>query len=73
MSKNIKRIEPILPCLNLKKETIRCNTQSLFQNKLSEVLYEDTTSLGIAFKMFDESKEVIDIFKDYEKQFIEEV
>jgi len=33
--------QPNLPLTKLKRETVNCNTETLFQTKLSEVLYED--------------------------------
>jgi hypothetical protein len=54
----------------LKRETIICNTNTLFQNKLSEVLYEDSPmmmSKGLCFT--DENKALINLLKDHNQKF----
>lgn len=35
------KLEPMLPPLKLKRESIICITRTLYQDKLSQVLYED--------------------------------
>jgi len=39
------KTEPNLPLTNLKRETVNCNPETLFQTKLSEVLYEDDNNI----------------------------
>lgn len=66
---------PNVPIPKLKRETIICTTQTLFQTKLSEVLYEDTGMLsnGLSLSLSDPYKMIIDSLKDHEKRFIDEV
>jgi len=66
---------PNVPIPKLKRETIICTTQTLFQTKLSEVLYEDTGMLsnGLSLSLSDPYKMIIDSLKDHEKRFIDEL
>lgn len=68
-----KLIEPVLPIANLKRETIICTTHTLFQNKLSEVLYEDSGMVSKSLKFFDDIKSVIDVLQDHNKKIFQEV
>lgn len=58
---------------NLKRETIFCNTQTLFQTKLSEVLYEDSGLVAKKKSFFDANRTFIDGLKCYDKQIFQEV
>ena len=59
--------------INLKRETISQNTRSVFQNKLSEVLYEDTVPPTKKFNLVDENKALIDKLQEKESQLLNEV
>jgi len=59
--------------INLKRETISQNTRSVFQNKLSEVLYEDTVPQTKKFNLVDENKALIDKLQEKESQLLNEV
>lgn len=50
-----------------------CSTNTPFQNKLSEVLYEDTTKLGMSFSIDDSLKEIVDSLKLNEGDLLMEV
>lgn len=63
----------MLPIANLKRETIICTTHSLFQNKLSEVLYEDSGMVSKGLSFADETKSVIDALNEQEKRIFQEV
>jgi hypothetical protein len=60
----------MIPIASLKRETIVCNTQTQFQNKLSEVLYEDSGLVSKGYKFTDENKSVIDTLQEnHQKNF----
>lgn len=54
--------EPELLPIKLKRETVICHTNTLFQNKLSEVLYEGSEQgvIGIGLEDGDFAKTLID-------------
>jgi len=52
--------EPNLPLASLKRETFVKSTQTAFQNKLSEVLYEDCLFQAKKLNFIESSKAVID-------------
>ena len=67
-------IEPCIPIPKLKRETVICKTKTMFQNKLSEVLYEDGYNVfGNNMFCYDSVKEVIDGLKEHESSFVDEV
>lgn len=66
-------LEPCLPMINLKRETITCATQTLFQSKLSEVLYEDSNINSKKTNYLNTSSWLIDELKRHEKKFFQEV
>ena len=66
-------LEPNLPMTNLKRETIMCVTQTLFQAKLSEVLYEDSSSIGKKTAFFDSNQNLIDGLQFQQKKIQQEV
>lgn len=49
------------------------STQTIFQTKLSEVLYEDSCSSSKQFKMGDNNKELIDELQKHEAELFQEV
>ena len=57
----------------LKRETIIASTQTIFQTKLSEVLYEDSTCVSKGRPLIDEYKDVIDGLKENEKEILLQV
>lgn len=65
--------EPSLPLTKLKRETIIRSTQTMFQNKLSEVLYEDSLSSQKNFNFCDENKSLIDGLQKFEDRLFQEV
>jgi len=58
---------------NLKRETLTCTTQTLFQAKLSEVLYEDTGMISKNRTFFNPNRSLIDGLQQIEKKVFEEV
>lgn len=64
--------EPSLPLTKLKRETIIRSTQTMFQNKLSEVLYEDSLSSQKNFNFCDENKSLIDGLQKFEDRLFQE-
>jgi len=63
-------LQPPLPMATLKRETIIASTQTIFQTKLSEVLYEDSTCVSKGRPLIDEFKDVIDGLKENEKEIL---
>jgi len=57
----------------LKRETIISSTQTIFQTKLSEVLYEDSTCVSKGRPLIDEFKDVIDGLKENENEILHQV
>jgi len=49
------------------------STRSVFQNKLSEVLYEDAASLPKKFNLIDSNSALIDMLQDKESELLQEV
>lgn len=70
---SLTKIEPSLPLTKLKRETIIRSTQTMFQNKLSEVLYEDSLSSQKNFNFCDENKDLIDGLQKFEDRLFQEV
>ncbi len=66
-------LEPNLPLINLKRETWVQDTRSLFQNKLSEVLYEETVASKRKFNFLDENKALIDTLQEMQDKLSQEV
>ena len=67
------KIEPNLPLLKLKRETVNCNTQTLFQTKLSEVLYEDSEVTPNKKSFYDFNSQFLNQLEDIEKKLFSEV
>lgn len=65
--------QPNLPMANLKRETLTCTTQTLFQAKLSEVLYEDTGMISKNRTFFNPNRSLIDGLSNIEKKLFEEM
>ena len=66
---NNDSLEPGIPLPRLKRETIICNTKTIFQNKLSEVLFEDTMQLGgMNMLMNTLEKQIIDLLQNREHE-----
>lgn len=65
--------QPPLPLAALKRETVVRNTQTLFQTKLSEVLYEDTSCLNQNITFPDCYKATIDQLKYAEKELLQQM
>jgi len=66
--------KPCIPIPKLKRENVICNTKSMFQNKLSEVLYEDQDCrFGNGLFGVDSVKQTIDSLKENESTFVEEI
>jgi len=65
--------QPNLPMANLKRETLTCTTQTLFQAKLSEVLYEDTGMISKNRTFFNPNRSLIDGLQQIEKKVFEEM
>jgi hypothetical protein len=61
---------PGIPLPKLKRETIICNTQTLFQNKLSEVLFEDGMHMGNGFTFEDFNKKIMEQLLEREEEII---
>lgn len=57
----------------LKRETIISSTQTIFQTKLSEVLYEDSTCVSKGRPLIDEFKDVIDGLRQSENDILHQV
>lgn len=72
-SLSLTKIEPSLPLTTLKRETIIRSTHTMFQNKLSEVLYEDSLSSQKNFNFCDENKGLIDGLQKLEDRLFQEV
>jgi hypothetical protein len=64
--------EPNLPMTKLKRETMVQSTRTLFQNHLSEVLYEDFYSSSKNFNFFDDNKTLIDELLQHEEKIFQE-
>jgi len=62
-----------LPVTSLKRETFAKNTQTAFQNKLSEVLYEDCIFSPKKLNFVQNSKAIIDKLEFNEKCLLKEV
>jgi hypothetical protein len=61
---------PCIPIPKLKRENVICSTKSMFQNKLSEVLYEDEENrYGKNIFCYDTIKQIIDQLKKHESTF----
>lgn len=69
----ITPIEPLLPLANLKRETILCSAQTIFQNKLSEVLYEDSGMVVKKLAFPSLSEDLINELKNLEDKILKEV
>lgn len=65
--------QPPLPIASLKRETIICTTRTLFQTKLSEVLYEDSPSISQSKIFGDEYKATIDELKGKEQELLQQM
>ncbi|RZK02277.1 MAG: hypothetical protein EOO43_23465 [Flavobacterium sp.] len=59
--------------MSLKRETFVRNTQTTFQNKLSEVLYEDCIFTPKKLNFVENSKAVIDRLGESEANLVHEV
>jgi len=64
--------QPLLPLANLKRETILCSAQTIFQNKLSEVLYEDSGMVVKKLAFPSLSEELINELKNLEDKIFKE-
>ena len=62
-----------LPLANLKRETILCSAQTIFQNKLSEVLYEDSGMVVKKLAFPSLSEELINELQNLEDKILKEV
>jgi hypothetical protein len=65
--------QPNLPLLKLKRETVNCNTQTLFQTKLSEVLYEDSEVTSNKKSFYDFNSQFLNQLEDIEKKLFSEM
>jgi len=65
--------EPNLPVASLKRETFAKNTQTAFQNKLSEVLYEDCIFSPKKLNFIQNSKAIIDKLEFKENCLLKEI
>ena len=50
-----------------------CNTQTIFQSRLSEVLYEDSTLKVGNLNFFNDGEEFINGLRNFEEKVLEEV
>ena len=57
----------------LKRENIMCQTNTLFQEKLSDVLYEDSPNLTSGRSFSDKYKAIIDELKHMENELFQQV
>ena len=57
----------------LKRENIMCNTHTLFQEKLSDVLYEESPNLTSGRIFSDQYKAIIDELKHMENELFQQV
>jgi len=64
--------QPLLPLANLKRETILCSAQTIFQNKLSEVLYEDSGMVVMKSNFPSESEDFINELYNFEEKILKE-
>lgn len=64
--------QPLLPLANLKRETILCSAQTIFQNKLSEVLYEDSGMVVKKLAFPSLSEELINELQNLEDKILKE-
>jgi hypothetical protein len=65
--------QPTLPVANLKRETLTCTTQTIFQAKLAEVLYEETGMISKNRTFFNPNRSLIDGLQQIEKKLFEEM
>ena len=66
-------IEPPLPMSTLKRENVMCTASTPFQEKLSDVLYEEPSGSGIGRSFGDQYKAIIDDLKYMENELIQQV
>lgn len=65
--------QPSLPVANLKRETLSCTAQTLFQTKLAEVLYEESGMISKNRTFFNPNRSLIDSLQQIEKKLFEEM
>ena len=72
-SESVCSIEPMLPPLKLKRESIMCSTKTIFQDKLSQVLYEDFDKPYSEGNVDLSIKSAVSELREKESQFIAQV
>jgi len=65
--------QPNLPLLKLKRETVSCNAQTLFQTKLSEVLYEESEVTPNKKSFYDFNSQFLNQLEDIETKLFSEM